>query len=273
MGADQQAVNPWIPDSALIIAMITATSYFWALWYELGKCNYFQINPYLISLSSTSILFISPPFIIGVIVLLLVWLIANQIQNFSYKSSVRMFFTIMTILILGLLVLSLLLYLGQGPRTTLIFGVIVVSFIVVIIFLYPLFAQRKIGLTYWDRLINGPYPKVYPLSPALRLSQSKVMIITCIVSVFIIVVGANIIYKAGQIAAQTSEIFNVIKESPQLPVEVVVLRIYGDYLITAPLVRSTEPKQFKKTLYLLKISELSNIPLITEKLGRLDVEP
>lgn len=53
--------------------------------------------------------------------------------------------------------------------------------------------------------------------------------------------------------------------------EVVVLRIYGDYLVTAPFDRTT--KQFEKKLSLLKISEMAEVPLTYEKAGPLHAKP
>jgi hypothetical protein len=58
-------------------------------------------------------------------------------------------------------------------------------------------------------------------------------------------------------------------ESPRP--EVVVLRIYGDYLITAPFDRPGHT--FEKKLYLLKISEMATVPLTYEEIGPLKVKP
>jgi hypothetical protein len=53
--------------------------------------------------------------------------------------------------------------------------------------------------------------------------------------------------------------------------EVVILRIYGEYLVTAPFDRADQT--FEKKLYLLKISEMSTVPLTFEKVGPLPVKP
>jgi hypothetical protein len=65
-------------------------------------------------------------------------------------------------------------------------------------------------------------------------------------------------------------VFQVIAADSQRP-EVVVLRIYGEYLITAPFDRST--REFEKKLYLLKISDMTKLPLTLEKVGPLKVKP
>jgi magnesium-transporting ATPase (P-type) len=152
METEEQSGSPWIPDSALIIAVITATAYFWALWYELGNCNYFRISPSFVSLSSTSVLFTSTPFIIGIITLLLVWLILNQIHSFAIKTPKRMFFMIMSAIILVLFCLILLFYIDKEHRTIRIEASIALSLIVITLFLAPLCLQRKTGRTYWDKL-------------------------------------------------------------------------------------------------------------------------
>ena len=85
---------------------------------------------------------------------------------------------------------------------------------------------------------------------------------------------ASQFYKAGKDVAERQEEFQVIPKSvgSKRP-EVVVLRIYGDYLITAPLIRSSEKNEVKKELYIFKISdEMSNTSLAREKIGPLKIK-
>ena len=74
-------------------------------------------------------------------------------------------------------------------------------------------------------------------------------------------------HTAGKAQAHQQEEFLVIDHSP----EVVVLRIYGEYLITAPFDRST--KEIEKKLYIFKLSDNSPTLLTLEKAGPLKVKP
>lgn len=274
METERQTGKSWMPDSALIIAVITVTAYFWALWYELGVCSYFRISPYFVSLNSTSVLFTSTPFIIGIIALLIVFLIMMQILSFARKSPRNMFFVMMPVTTVMLLILLFCLYYDKENRLFLIVIIALLITLVLILFLAPLFQERNTGRTYWDKLINGLGSRsktaVSTSLPALNLINFTTIATACVIG-FITVVGITyIFYKAGNDSARTSEIFYVIEKSDEIP-EVVVLRIYGDYLLTAPFNNLTN--EIEKSLYILKMSEMSKIALISKKVGKLHVKP
>jgi hypothetical protein len=75
-------------------------------------------------------------------------------------------------------------------------------------------------------------------------------------------------YYAGTKAPDKWEEFQIIPPSQNSGrQEVVVLRIYGDYLITAPFDETT--KEIERKLYILKLDEISDMPLIYKKFGGL----
>jgi hypothetical protein len=75
----------------------------------------------------------------------------------------------------------------------------------------------------------------------------------------------------GKADAEQQKVFQVIAPFNGMP-EVVVLQIFGDNLITAPLVRSAEKNKVKNELYVLKMSEKSGVHWKTERVGPLSVE-
>jgi hypothetical protein len=85
-----------------------------------------------------------------------------------------------------------------------------------------------------------------------------------------VVLGNYLSYWGGKKDAQSQEVFPIITHYPEVP-EVVVLRTFGDYFLTAPLDRSS--KEVEKKLYMLKISDMAKIPLTREKVGPLRVKP
>jgi hypothetical protein len=94
-------------------------------------------------------------------------------------------------------------------------------------------------------------------------------------SVLIVVsIGARISRDGGKSDAAGYEWFQVIAASQDIP-EVVVLRVYGDYLITAPIVSPVKqegPNEIEKTLYILKLPDMSKIPLTLKKVGPLKLK-
>jgi hypothetical protein len=117
----------------------------------------------------------------------------------------------------------------------------------------------------WD-VVSLHYPQFH--DPGI---QYEPIVIAGIIIILIVVSGG--VMKArdwGAKAARQRGVFQVIAADSQRP-EVVVLRIYGEYLITAPFDRST--REFEKKLYLLKISDMTKLPLTLEKVGPLKVKP
>ena len=94
-------------------------------------------------------------------------------------------------------------------------------------------------------------------------------VLYCLIFLFICYLGV-ICYYIGRSTAENRTEFQVIAPSSDVP-EVAVLRISGDYLLTAPFDRVT--KKVEKKLYILKISEMPKTPLTLENIGPLSVKP
>jgi hypothetical protein len=74
--------------------------------------------------------------------------------------------------------------------------------------------------------------------------------------------GFEFFYIAGEERAEKQDYFPVLRE-PSSHYEVVVIRNYGDYLYAVPFNR--DDKEFKRKLFILKMSEMSQTPLTIEK--------
>jgi hypothetical protein len=83
-----------------------------------------------------------------------------------------------------------------------------------------------------------------------------------------VIYGIFSFHRIGRNWAEKRQEYQVMTQSPEL----VVLRVYGDYLITAPLIRDPSRNQVEKKLYILKLSEMEKIPLTLEKVGTLKVK-
>jgi hypothetical protein len=82
-------------------------------------------------------------------------------------------------------------------------------------------------------------------------------------------IGISILaFVGGYAHAKFQDNFRLVKSSQEL----VILRVYGDYLITAPLIRDVKGNQVETTLYILKMSEMDDTPLTLEKVGPLTVK-
>jgi hypothetical protein len=160
---------------------------------------------------------------------------------------------------------------------------IIAGFLILSFFVLPLIRQRGKGGNYWDKFIADQMPRkrintARPIRmPGFRDFGFRVFIYLILIVAFItaIVFGNNYFRQTGKREAEGWKEFKVVAQYLNVP-EVVVIRIYGDYLIAVPLVRSTDKtkkNEVKKEFYLLKISEMSKIPLVTEEVGPLKVIP
>ncbi len=277
METERQPVRSWITDG-IIIALATATAYLWTLFYEIGFCDYFNIPYYFISLNTTTVLATSGEFILAVLILYLFIAgplhMSQQINNFINKSSIRRFIIGISIIFFFTLVSLIFLVSDKERRQTwtiiAIFGAAAIAAAIIVFFVKPLFTQRDKEGSYWEKLIADLPPTERTGLSGSSLAQRH-MHFSAIVIIFIVVisisVGAYAHRKMGQSNAQRQEWFLVVAQSP----EVVVLRNYSDYLFASPINRST--KEIEKKLFILKISEMTKIPLTTEKVGPLRVKP
>jgi hypothetical protein len=274
METERQPVRSWITEG-IFIALITASAYFWAFRYEVGWCEHFQMPFYLISLNMTSILAISGPLIYFFAVPLLVIVLIAQIMalirtpfnRFSYEYP-ALSYVLMTII--WLIVASSILISGREQLHRWFWvGMVVVVLFPIAVFVRPLITHRGEG-RYWDKFradINPPRqfePSNFQFPPRF------INFVVLFVFFICVVLGNYLSYWGGKKDAQSQEVFPIITHYPEVP-EVVVLRTFGDYFLTAPLDRSS--KEVEKKLYMLKISDMAKIPLTREKVGPLRVKP
>jgi hypothetical protein len=215
------------------------------------------------------------------------WL-GNALDRFVSQSPVHEVYTkIISALFIFILYVAMLVFYIEGwwgipsqgfpeiitknlNRIILIILSIVVFGMLIHFFVRPLFTQRG-EARYWDKLIADRSWSRRENTPVRSVFSPRLRDMIAIASILIIIgLTAYSNFQAGRTYASNLAMFQVVTAESPRP-EVVVLRIYGDYLITAPFDRST--KEFEKKLYLLKISEMAKTPLTYERVGPLRVRP
>jgi hypothetical protein len=238
MANGQRSARSWITEG-MIITLVTAGAYFFSLCYEIAVCQFFWIPVELISFNSALVLG-------RMILLFFIFVAIYSILSLAYQTGIIYSGRILTNIILMIVILLLTfgiqyLYFGKLWRTNM--WIFSVFFLAGIICLSLVLVRENMS---FDRLIT--------------------------LVIAIVGYGIFIYYMAGYAYAKYQAEFFVINHSPKL----VVLRIYGDYLITAPLVtpvKSEGNNQVNKTLQILKLSEMDKTPLTLEKeLGPLTVK-
>jgi hypothetical protein len=286
METERRAVKSWITEG-IAIAGITAIAYFWTLYYELGFSAYFSIPYEFISLSPAGVLVTAGRFLLIPIVIFLLVMFLDAIYPFHiYLSGLVTRFerrsprNRVIVVFCAFVVASALVFWAVSPMESVwlrYVGRIIAGLILVAFFVLPLFRQRGIKGTYWDKLIadNTPHPRINTENstpspspaPGLGAFTDVILIVIILIS---IIYGNNLFLWGGRADAQRKEEFQIVPQSSDVP-EVVVLRVYGDYLLTVPFDRST--KEVEKKLFILKVSEMAKTPLIREKVGPLQVKP
>lgn len=278
METAQQSARSWITEG-IILAGIPATAYVWALLYEMAYSQYFFIPWYFISLSSVNVLAIIRVYIIplGLLYILLLTFIASRplgacLDSFasrSPKNRVIVWFFMLLLLSDTALLWSFL----ENDRLLRIILRISAVLPTAVFFVRPLFRQRAIEGTYWDKLIadNTPQPKISTGTSAANPSpisafRDVIEFLVILMTLVVITLGSYLFPTEGRKDAQGQEWFPVVAQSPDVP-EVVVLRVYDDHLFATPFNRST--KEFEKKLFILKLSDMDKRPLMTEKVGPL----
>jgi hypothetical protein len=177
MADEQQSARSWITDG-MIIALITASAYFWALRYETGWYEYFKIPSQLISLNLTNVFdisglinFVFANLLVPVLVLLWMWNPSNRfIHRFSSKYPTAWFFLSIMIPI------SLMLYITIINKELFPDGFWVIGLISVLfyaIFFIRAYITKRWKGSYWTRfkaslkLPPRPEPTDIHFSPSL----------------------------------------------------------------------------------------------------------
>jgi hypothetical protein len=159
MDAGRQAeglfVRSWITEG-IFIALITASAYFWALRYEEGWYQHFQIPLHLISLNLTNVLsvsgalnFVFANFIMPVLLLLWIW---NPTNRFAYRLS-KSYPTAWFFLSTLIFALMLVYLAANNVQTSSVWFWMIISFPVLfyaVYFTMPLISKKGVG-RYWDR--------------------------------------------------------------------------------------------------------------------------
>jgi hypothetical protein len=76
----------------------------------------------------------------------------------------------------------------------------------------------------------------------------------------------------GKTKAKFKQNFHIVTQYSGLSNELAVIHTYGEYLITAPLIRDTNGNQIENKLYILKLDEMKTTALTLEKVGPLKVK-
>jgi hypothetical protein len=261
MANEQQSVRSWITEG-IMIAGITALAYLVSFLYEAGFCRAFNIPLEFISLSLRTILVaVGALFIIAISVFLVVnALLMIGVFDFSNPISVA----ISRIAIFSLVLIAYILVYAKQWRSW-IWMVIPLLFVALLDFIYPLISQPGKG-SYRNKIESWEQKKVEEDNRSLgRLLHNRFG--NTGTTIFLIIwFVLSTAYAAGKARAQQGEHFLVVEQSTEL----VVLRSYSDYLLTAPLNRAT--KEVESKFYLLKMSEMNKTPLTLEKVGPLTVK-
>jgi hypothetical protein len=263
------AIMSWL-SGGILIALVTATAYLWAFSYETGFCNYFRITFYLISLSLTTILPVAGSIILitsfMVFIFITPGIILSPLFRYTTKSITGLIISALAVLLLSFV--HFLVFTGWQRNGWILLEIYIV-FLMMIIFLRPLFTQRGKG-SYKEKLAAELQQYQEPRSSRPQTNPNNLAFVVVLIVFVFVCIGIYGAYDMGSTNAQERRLFLVLPKSSEVPVEVVVLTAYGDYIITSPIDRST--KTIEKTLYLLKLSEISKIPLTFENVGPLKIK-
>jgi hypothetical protein len=262
--------------------LITFLGYWGTLLSEAGFCAYFGIPFHFIPLNLTFVLANSTIWLLivpAVCVFILV-VIGMGVLIDTYPNSggvLLLLVAIASFLINPQLREAILLWLTNPvlrELKTLIYVGIAVLVIVLLVWLYKRDVKLvRIPFTWLvKRSEKKDSDKIELSTPWNSLKIVAVVVGFCLV----LLPGYFGFQKLGQSQAQEQEWFPVIGSqsftSMQVP-EVAVLRNYGEYLFTVPIIRKTDehnkPKvQFEKKVFILKMSDLK-MPFSSEKIGPL----
>jgi hypothetical protein len=104
---------------------------------------------------------------------------------------------------------------------------------------------------------------------SLEINCSSLKFIIILFSLAIFGLSSDFFHEPGAYEAMQQQGFYVVEGSSKFP-KLIVLRIYGDHLIAAPLIDISGT--IEKKLCLLKLSEMSQVPLIAEKFKSLKIQ-
>ena len=260
----ESSQRSWLTEG-IMIALILASAYLWALYYEVGFCEYFHIPYGLISMSPTTVSASSLPafFYLSLLVIFLLFVVFFVVYE---QISMLAFFVL-----IGMGSIWMVLFSGEPYQSRI--SVAVLTLMVLGIFLIPPYRRPRAEGNYWRRLWVHLLQTTSPtagtrsrLQLQVRPPESLLIFVIVIIIWFFIPLSRWL----GKEEAKGWKNFQVIAaERPRR--EVAVVRVYGDYLLTVPFDRTT--KEFEKKLYILKISDMLEVPLVLEDIGPLRLKP
>jgi hypothetical protein len=270
-----QAIKSLIKNPAIVIALATVLVSLLAFFRELGFCHFFNIPIDYISLSPINSL--------------------NLILSFAGIFAFLIFTGVFPFIIAQLpttlprRIIGLFVYIGFLFIIITVF-LLISDIIKIKVFIAFLFSEvfRSVllgyGLQFISFFIIGLVANRRNIRPTETAKQLRPLSdsehLAVILKIILIAVAVALLswgsYMDGRNYAKIQPEFQVIPKSTESNrPEVVILRIYGDNLITAPVVTPVKPEgnnQIEKTLYIFKLSEMDKTPLTLKKVGPLTVE-
>jgi hypothetical protein len=232
----------WFAQSAIILALIPFIGYWCTLAFEQGFLSYFSIPYYFVSLNTTIIL--STSIVLPALGIALLALICPVIMFIHEAMNTKIDIKFCLLYIPITLALIILIYMTNNLMKSWI--IIFTGFVAYL----PLF------LSFLSYKYN------------VKGIQLNFIWVFLVIFAFlgILTPGFNLFHEGGKETAKTQKEFPVLVLS-SLPSKVAVIRSYGDYLYAVPF--NPDTNKFEKKLVIVKISELTTIPLAFETVGPL----
>lgn len=247
--------------SSLILAAIPVIGYSLAFIYESQYCKFFGIPREFIVIDWTSLIIAISSFI-GYFVLVFVTLWAPiLLKSLGIRIPgiiTRAIFRHATLL----LYISLIVLRYHSTNRFMLYLFILSAYWAFFDFIWPLMTQRKIH-GYRNKLAEQYKIDTQPLFTLPDfLRRYKTSIVTIAIALMLLFLIAS--YE-GKRAAAIKEDFLIPSSYPQS----IVLKIYRDYLICAPL--NSDNTSIKTEYFFIKLGDDTNLKLSSHKLGPLEV--
>jgi hypothetical protein len=280
------SVMSWFTQTTLVLALITFFGYYGALLSEAGFCAYFGIPFHFIPLSLTLVLansmiwlLIVPPVCVFILVVMGMGALIGAYNNIG--GCLLILEAIGIGIINPVLRERIWLWLTNPVLReikTLTYVGITVLVIVLLVWLYK--RDVKLVRRVFGWLFKRSEKKDGDKNELLTLVNAAGVAFGVIIFCTVIFYGHFGLQKLGRTEAQEQVRFSVIESGSitnMVVPEVAVIRNYGEYLFTVPIIRKTDehnkPKvHFEKKVYILKMSELKK-PLFAENIGPLQEKP
>ncbi len=254
---NEERIGRWISDG-LIVAVCSIVAYLITFVYEAGFLGVFKIPLGFITLNLTTVFIVASG-------LLFIVLLGLSIVNFVYpfvaskSEGNSVYRSLKRFSPLFILLLVLFVLFGSNWKEWLP-CLIIVIFYSFLEFAFPLITQRT-HKTYHDKLDSQEVTEAQVdtlVDYARRRFGYRTLYVFAWMCLFLV-----ISYSAGRAEAFRKDEFLVLPTHP----EAVVLRIYGDIMISAPFDR--ERKIIHRSLFLTRVPNDSKLILKVEKVGPL----